>query len=285
LISNDQINDKNEFLYFIENVLKDRIHKLAELSNYQEQEINDEILILRNFINSIPRETHSLVDTLSRIILHEENFSMLSSNCLILKVFQQTFLTGGLGFNIDDLALRRDEETQEFKYIWLLCELLAASNLPSLAGYTNLRNQIQLFCESEVLPLILRECCSESNNTLFFSMIVYLTQKSIDKSSLYAKTLGNIIEMIIKPPEGLYELVVDFNRWKDLLDVTINKHIGAVLDTDDTNNPIIRRKIEMIKTVSRSVKDLLYSLESYQNIRHAIRDNLDTAKDSNIILY
>jgi len=288
LLQNDQLNFENRFLYFIEDNLRKRIHSLSRLSNYQEKEFNNEILILKNLLNSVPRESISLVSTLSRVVLHEENFTMLSKNCLILKVFQQTFLAGGLGFNIDDLALERDENTGEFKYIWLLCELLTSSYLPSLAGYTHLRNQIQTFCESEVLPLILRECCtefSESNNTLFFSMILYLTKRSIEKSSLYAKTLGNIIRMIIDPPEGLYELVADFNRWKDLLDVTINTHIDSVLTTEDSNDSQARRKIEMVKIVSNSAKSLLSSLESYQDIRKKIINSLDVDKQSNIILY
>jgi hypothetical protein len=116
-------------------------------------------------------------------------------------------------------------------------------------------------------------------------MILYLTDRSIEQSSLYAKTLGNIIKMIVEPPEGLYELVADFNKWKDLLDVTINAHIESVLSSDDSNDPKIRRKIEMIKIVSESAKSLLSSLESYQSIRRKIIQLLDVSKQSNIILY
>ncbi|CAI2381223.1 unnamed protein product [Moneuplotes crassus] len=291
ILMNEELNFEGQFLEYIENVLKQRIHNLAGINSEDRKysidlkSVNNEILVLKNFINTVPKEKINLLDSLSRIVLHQENFSLLAKDCLILKIFQQTFLIGGIGFNIDDLALKKEEGSEDFKYIWLLCELLTSSYLPSLAGYTNLRYQIQTFCEAEVYPLILRECCSESNNTLFFSMMKYLTQKSIEKSSIYAKTLGNIIQMIIKPPEGLYELVADFTRWKDLLDVTIGQHLDSVLQADDSNIPEIRRKIEMIKIVSDSVKHLLYSLESYQDIREKIIAELDVNKESNIILY
>ena len=298
ILSNEELNHEDQFLSYIENVLKKRIQNLAGVSLEESgishsidlKSINNEILVLKNFINIVPREKISLIDSLSRIVLHEENFTMLSKDCLMLKIFQQTFLTGGIGFNIDDLVLQKDPETKEFKYIWLICELLTSSYLPSLAGYTHLRYQIQTFCEAEVYPLILRECCSEpedqeENRTLFFSMIESLTQKSIEKSSLYSKTLGNIITMIIKPPEGLYELVADFSRWKDLLGATIGKHLESVLSAEDSNLPEIRRKIEMIKIVSNSVKHLLYSLESFQELRNQIILKLDPQKESNAILY
>lgn len=41
----------------------------------------------------------------------------------------------------------------------------------------------------------------------------------------------------------------------------------------------------MIKIVNESVKNLLFTLESYQNIRRSIIDRLDVEKESNIILY
>ena len=308
LIDSSTINENNQFLTFIEEHLKGRIQKLIMLENYQEQEFNNEILILRNFVNSVPRNKISVVDSLSRIVLNEENFSRLSENCLVLKLLQQTFLSGGIGFNIDNLAIIKDETTNEYKYIWLLWELLNSNYLPSLAGYTTLRTQIQVFCETEVLPLILRDWWSDSPDSLFLSMIKYLNKKSIEKSSLYAKTLGNIIDLIIceKPelgftdnsdnkflenetrsilPEGLYDLVAGFNQWRTMLELTITSSIDVVLDSEDANDPEIRRRIETIKIVSKSVKNLLYSLECYQEIIKNIVNKFDVDKESNIILY
>ena len=156
IINSDQHNHENEFLDYIESILRERVSNLIELSNYQENEFNKEILVLKNYINIIPREKVSSVYSMSRILLHKDNFRLLSKNCLILKIFQQTFLAGGLGFNIDNLALQKDSDGQ-FKFIWLVGELLNSESLPSLAGYINLRNQIKVFCETEILPLILRE--------------------------------------------------------------------------------------------------------------------------------
>ena len=201
-----------------------------------------------------------------------------------MKIFQQTFLAGGLGFNIDDLALKKDENGQ-FVYIWLIAELLNSESLPSLAGYVNLRNQIKVFSETEVLPLILRECCSESGETLFIALIKYLTENSIEKSSLYSNTLGNIVKLIVSPPEGLYELVADFKNWKELIEITIENNIDMVISADNSNDPKVRRILEMIKVISDNVKRLLYTTESYQNIIKKVIDNLDLSKESNIILF
>ena len=153
ILSNEELNHENHFLHYIEETLKERIHNLAgvntedcgKVNSIDHKSINNEILVLKNFMNTVPRENICIVDTLARIVLHEQNFTNLAKDCLILKIFQQTFLIGGIGFNIDDLALKQDPETKEFKYIWLICELLTSSYLPSLAGYTHLRNQIQTF--------------------------------------------------------------------------------------------------------------------------------------------
>ena len=91
--------------------------------------------------------------------------------------------------------------------------------------------------------------------------------------------------MIVSPPEGLYELVAGFNNWKELLEITIENNIDTVLNTNDSNDPQVRRIIEMIKVISDTVKKLLYTTESYQNIISKIVDNLDLSKESNIILF
>lgn len=132
--------------------------------------------------------------------------------------------------------------------------------------------------------MILRDCCSDSADSMFLAMIRYLNKKSVEKSSLYAKTLGNIIDLIVCEkselgftdasnnkflveetksvlPEGLYDLVAGFNQWRTMLDLTINSSVDVVLDSEDSNDPEIRRRIEMIKIVSKSTKNLLYSLE------------------------
>jgi hypothetical protein len=80
LLLNPHINEENAYLNFIESILRQRIHALSLLSNYQEHQFNNEILILRNLCNSVPRTSISIIDSLSRIVLQEENFSQLSKN-------------------------------------------------------------------------------------------------------------------------------------------------------------------------------------------------------------
>lgn len=135
------------------------------------------------------------------------------------------------------------------------------------------------------MPLILRECCSDSSETLFTSLIAYLTKKAVESSPLYAKTLGNIVNLIITPPEGLFELVADFNNWKELLEITIIGNVDIVIQAEDSNDSTIRRRIEIIKVISQAVKRLLYSTESYQGIISKVIKNLNLEKESNIILF
>lgn len=144
LLTKTQHNLDNEFLSFLENELMERVGKLIGLSNYQEQEFNKEIMLLKNYLNILPREVSTKASSMSKILLKEEHFEHLSKNCLVLKIFQHTFLAGGLGFNVDDLALIKDEHNN-FKYIWLVGELLNSERLPSLAGYASLKNQIKGF--------------------------------------------------------------------------------------------------------------------------------------------
>ena len=80
IINSDQYNHDGEFLDYIEEILRERVSSLIKLSNYQENEFNKEILVLKNYINIIPRQKVSPVDSLSRIIILQDNFRFLSKN-------------------------------------------------------------------------------------------------------------------------------------------------------------------------------------------------------------
>ena len=84
----------------------------------------------------------SKVETLTKVVLRPEIFNNVTSNCLILKLFSEIFFSGGIGFNIRDLASAPefDDEVKPWEFIWLVGELLNAENLQSLIGFIHLRS-------------------------------------------------------------------------------------------------------------------------------------------------
>ena len=85
------------------------------------------------------------------VVLKEDvNFtSSLESNCLPLKIVQRLLLSGGgIGFSISEFIVQE-------KYAWFIGSLITSKYLPSLLGYEELRKQLILYCETEIIPFII----------------------------------------------------------------------------------------------------------------------------------
>ena len=84
-------------------------------------------------------------------MLNEANFKNIEKNSLPLKIFRDLFLSGGLQFNSHEFFKIVDNK---FEYSWLLELLMGAKYLGSLQAYTQLKKQLQIFVETEVVPFI-----------------------------------------------------------------------------------------------------------------------------------
>jgi hypothetical protein len=114
--------------------------------------INRFTLICRSFVSLLPSPQH-FIET---ILLDEQVFtSNLSQNCLPLKMFRDLFLAGGLKGGFDVSKLFTEENASRF--VWLAGVLLNVRHLPSLANFVEMKKQLVIFVDTEVLPLIINQ--------------------------------------------------------------------------------------------------------------------------------
>ncbi len=112
--------------------------------------INRFTLICRSFVSLLPSPQH-FIET---ILLDEHLFtSNISQNCLPLKMFRDLFLAGGLkgGFDVNRLFSKENGA----RFVWLAGVLLNVRHLPSLANFVEMKKQLVIFVDTEVLPLII----------------------------------------------------------------------------------------------------------------------------------
>jgi len=85
--------------------------------------------------------------------LQEETFtSNLESNCLPLKMFRDLFLSGGIG-GFDVTKLFSDDNNGQ--YVWLAAVLLNARHLPSLSTFIEMKKQLVIFVDTEIIPALI----------------------------------------------------------------------------------------------------------------------------------
>lgn len=64
-------------------------------------------------------------------------------------MFRDLFLSGGLG-GFDVTKLLSDN-----KYVWLAGVLLNTRHLPSLANFVEIKKQLIIFCDTELVPVLI----------------------------------------------------------------------------------------------------------------------------------
>jgi hypothetical protein len=82
------------------------------------------------------------------VLLNQENFKNCEVNCLPMKIFRDMFLEGGISFDIASLIEKKS-------YTWLVSILLNIRNMSSLNNLPDLKRQLSVFLDTEVLPALL----------------------------------------------------------------------------------------------------------------------------------
>ena len=111
------------------------------------------------------------IETLSQILLHENLFFQVETNYLPIKMFKDIFLRGEVGFDVQELFTSPTES-----YVWLASLLLETKNLTSLSQLMELRRQLMLFVETEVVPALVNIATSEHKGFVV-KMFGYLASK------------------------------------------------------------------------------------------------------------
>lgn len=109
---------------------------------------------LTTLIHKFAHLQEDKVDVLKRIVLTPHNFANLETNPLPLKMFRDLFLDGSVNFDVSTLMAERGPDGS-FSYSWLLASMLNFKYLVSLTNFLELKNQLIIFVESDVIPGII----------------------------------------------------------------------------------------------------------------------------------
>ena len=133
-------------------------------------------------------------------------------------MFRDLFLSGGLGgFDVQKLF-------SDSKYAWLAGVLLNARHLPSLANFIEMKKQIVIFVDTEVIPTLINQA-QTGNSQLIVQVIAYMAEKAV-KNLDYVYSIEQLVQKMIDPGE-------DFPvEEKPVLKIDDFKSIFAIINKD-----------------------------------------------------
>ncbi len=140
-------------------------------------------------------------------------------------MFRDLILSGGLG-GFDVTKLFGDD-----KYVWLAGVLLNARHLPSLANFVDMKKQLVIFCDTELVPVLINQA-QNGNAALLVSVVTYMAEKA--KSYIdYVYSIEAFVKKMVDPGEDYpadEKPVLKIDDFKCLFKLTNQAHI------DDYNN-------------------------------------------------
>lgn len=110
-----------------------------------------------------------------------------------MKIFRDMFLKGGISFDIASLLENKS-------YTWLASTLLNIKNMSSLNNLPDLKRQLSLFLDIEVIPSLLVSV-KNGNKGLLMELIQDFKVKISDKNDSCLSTLENLISKLVDPGE------------------------------------------------------------------------------------
>ena len=188
-----------EYLAKTVGLLQTQLANLVAMENHEVHLFDKFISATRNLVSQLetPEEKRGLLIKL--VLGNELTFAQLPRNCLPLKVVRQLLLSGGgLGFSVGELI-------PDPGYAWFVGHLLSARFLPSLLGYDELRRQLLLYCESEVLPFLLGQLMefAESYWPAFRALLGFFLSRAQELP--YVQGLLYLLSNLLTPDPNYFE--------------------------------------------------------------------------------
>lgn len=137
------------------------------------------------------------MDVLKRIVLTPANFADLETNPLPLKMFRDLFLDGSVNFDISVLMTERGSDGS-YSYAWLLASMLNFKYLVSLTNFLELKNQLIIFVESDVVPGII-----VGDRSMIVNLCQTVANEALagDVTNSYQLTLEYFVQKLVDPGE------------------------------------------------------------------------------------
>ena len=101
---------------------------------------------MKAFVQLCQPETRQAI--VEFVLLNQENFKNCEKNCLPMKIFRDMFLEGGISFDISTLLEKKS-------FSWLASILLNIRNMSSLNNLPDLKRQLSVFLDTEVVPALI----------------------------------------------------------------------------------------------------------------------------------
>ena len=142
-------------------------------------------------------------------------------NPLPLKMFRDLFLDGSINFDISQLVQEKNEDGS-FKYAWLLAAMLNFKYLVSLTNFLELKNQLIIYVESDVIPALI-----VGDKQFIITLCEAINEKALSRSesasglvaNSYQLTLEYFIAKMVDPGEDFAEDMKPVLRIQDFSDI------------------------------------------------------------------
>ncbi|CDW71489.1 ring zn-finger-domain-containing protein [Stylonychia lemnae] len=225
-------NSKKEMNYFnyCQLKLKKELKNIIQQnSNYQFETFNRFTNIVKSFVQMCS-DKQTIIE---EILLIEDNFSNLENNSLPMKMFRDLFLSGGIGFDVTRLF------TSDLKYVWLASELLNAKYLPSLGNFLQLKKQLLIFVDTELIPTLINQVQS-GNQNFVLQMCDYMNKKASTNAD-FIYSLEFLVQKMVDPGEDFPESekpLLKVDEFKQIFYQSSNQILDAYLsgETIESNN-------------------------------------------------
>ena len=188
---------------------------------------------LKTIISKYVHLQSEKLDTLRKIVLHEDNFASLEQNPLPLKMFRDLFLDGSINFDMYEF-IKRDSE-DKFEFEWLLAKFLNMKYLVSLGQFLELKNQLVLFCESDVIPTLMN-----ADKELLINLCSILAKNACESqdvttSTSWQLTFEYFVSRLVDPGEEFpieMKPILKIDEFKQIFHRTVSSVAQQLIDTD-----------------------------------------------------
>jgi hypothetical protein len=182
--------------------------------------------------------------------MNEENFKNCEKNCLPMKIFRDMFLQGGVSFDVQSLF----QGEGELQHAWFASLLLNINNMSSLNNLPDLKRQLALFLETEIIPAILISV-KQGNKSLIIRLIEFFKEKITDVNDSCLSTLEDLIQKLVDPGE-------DFGFDEPLLKVDDFKQIFTILSKEKANE-FLKKNYAAVSNADIKLMSSLFKYTAY----------------------
>ena len=150
-----------------------------------------------------------------------------------MKIFRDMFLEGGISFDICTLLEKKS-------YSWLASILLNIRNMSSLNNLPDLKRQLSVFLDTEVVPALLVSV-QNGNKDLVMELIQDFKIKITEQNDSCLSTLEGMIEKLVNPGEDFgSEPLLKVDDFKQIFDILSKDKALALLEKKEVSKTDIK---------------------------------------------